>query len=99
MYMLWAEREPFIMCTRLHLREKGIVVAILVRKASCSLRTGFGRRPILLFASITVAITLACGALLGSAAAATCGSSWSTVQSALGIAVPRDIAAIAPDDV
>jgi hypothetical protein len=52
------------------------------------------RLTILLVAGIAAFLTA-----LGSVAAAVCGPSWSTVPSAPEIAVPRDIAAIASDEV
>lgn len=60
-------------------------------------RTILGRRAALLCG--TAAAIVACSYALNSAVAEVCGSSWSTVLSPPELAVPRDIASIAPDDV
>src|SRR5215208_7971806 len=62
-------------------------------------RTIDTRRTMLLFATMAAAIIVACSVVLGSAAAANCGPSWSTVPSAAELQDPRAIAANAPDDI
>src|SRR5918994_1952453 len=57
------------------------------------------RRTVLLCATMGVAMVVSCLAVLGSAAAAVCGSSWSTVTSPAEFTHPRAIATVAPDDV
>src|ERR687889_2293108 len=57
------------------------------------------RRTMLLFATMAAATIAACSVVLGSAAAANCGPSWSTVPSAAELQDPRAIAANAPDDI
>src|SRR5919112_461567 len=57
------------------------------------------RRTMLLFATMAAATIVACSVVLGSAAAANCGPSWSTVPSAAELQTPRAIAANAPDDI
>jgi hypothetical protein len=48
---------------------------------------------------MVAAMLLACGAVLGSAAAQTCGTSWTTVPSAPELKTPEAIAPVAPDDI
>jgi hypothetical protein len=48
---------------------------------------------------VVAAMLLACGALLGSAAAVPCGPSWSTVPSAAELKTPEAIAPIASNDI
>ena len=57
------------------------------------------RRTILLCTTMAVAVVVSCLAVLGSAAAAVCGSSWSAVTSPPEFTHPRAIATVAPDDV
>jgi hypothetical protein len=57
------------------------------------------RRTLVLCGTMAVAVVVACLAVLGSAAAAVCGTSWSTVPSAPELSHPQAITPIAPHDV
>ncbi len=57
------------------------------------------RQAVALCVTMAAAMIVASFVVLASALAAVCGPSWSTVPSAPELAVPRAIAAVAPDDV
>jgi hypothetical protein len=58
-----------------------------------------GKTTGLRWALLVAATLLVCGAVLGSAAAAPCGTSWTTVPSAPELRAPRAIVPVAPDDI